>query len=92
MAHFGAYTTRIPGIWLYESMQLGKKYNNVYADLSSVGLILNRDCVVNEIHKTIGFNRMLFATGYPKPLISAITMASMVSAIKTNLHLTEKEK
>ena len=92
MAHFGGFTTRIPGIWLYEAMQLGKKYKNVYADLSSVGWIFNRDCVVNEIRKTIGFDRVLFATGYPKPLISAMTMASMVSAIKTNLHLTEKEK
>jgi predicted TIM-barrel fold metal-dependent hydrolase len=92
MAHFGGFTTRIPGIWLYEAMQLGKKYKNVYADLSSVGWILNRDCVINEIRKTIGFDRVLFATGYPKPLISAMTIASMVSAIKTNLHLTEKEK
>lgn len=92
MAHFGGYTTRIPGIWLYEAMQLGKKYKNVYADLSSVGWILNRECVVHEIRKTIGFDRVLFASDYPKPLLSTMTLAGMVSSIKTNLHLTPKEK
>jgi len=92
MAHFGAYTTRIPGIWLYEALQFGKKYKNVYAELSSVGWILDKNCVVNEIRKTIGFDRVLFGTGYPKPLVSSMTVASMVSGIKANLRLTEKEK
>lgn len=92
MAHFGAYTTRIPGIWLYEAMQMGKRYKNVYADLSYVGWILNTECVVNEIRRTISFDRVLFASGYPKPLAEGVSMTCIVSSIKANSYLTEKEK
>ena len=92
MAHFGAFTTRIPGIWLYEALQLGKKYKNVYAELSYVDWILNRDCLVNEIRKTIGFDRVLFASGYPQTMLSGFNVNCMISSIKANLYLTEKEK
>ena len=92
MAHFGAYTTKMPGIWLYEALQLGKKYKNVYAELSYVDWILNRDCLVNEIRKTIGFDRVLFASGYPQAMLSGLNTACIVGSIKANLYMTEKEK
>ncbi len=54
--------------------------------------ILDREIVVKEIRKTIGFDRILFATDYPLPLTAGVNMAYLVGAIKANSHLTEKEK
>ncbi len=92
LSHFGAYSTNVPGIWLYEAMQLGQKHKNVYADLSSADWILDKENVVNEIRKTMTFDRVLFASNYPIPLTSGVTMTYLTSGIKANLHLTEKEK
>ena len=48
--------------------------------------------VVREIRKTIGFDRVLFATDYPLPVTQGISLAYLVSAIKASTLLTEKEK
>ncbi len=92
LSHFGAYSVNIPGIWLYEALRLGQKHRNVFADLSSADWILDRENVVNEIRKTITFDRVLFASNYPIPLASGVTSTYLVSGIKANMHLTEKEK
>jgi predicted TIM-barrel fold metal-dependent hydrolase len=92
LAHFGAYSNHVPGIWLYEALQLGKKFDNVYADLAAVDWLLDREPVVKEIRKTIGFERVLFATDYPGPLSAGVTLASIVKSLKSNKHLTDREK
>lgn len=92
LAHFGSYSREIPGIWLFEAMQLGKRYRNVYVDLAAVDWLLDRENVVQEIRKTIGFDRVLFATNYPHFLTPDIGGPSIVSGIKANTHLTKKEK
>jgi predicted TIM-barrel fold metal-dependent hydrolase len=92
LAHFGAYSTHMPGIWHQEAMELGKKYRNVYADLAAVTWILEREDKVEEIRKTIGFDRVLFATDYTLPLFFGITLASVVRDVKTSKILTEEEK
>jgi predicted TIM-barrel fold metal-dependent hydrolase len=92
LAHFGSFGKEIPGIWLFEAMQLAKKYRNVYADLAAVDWLLDRENVVQEIRKTIGFDRILFATNYPHSLTPDTGSAYIVSAIKANTHLTQKEK
>jgi predicted TIM-barrel fold metal-dependent hydrolase len=92
LAHFGAYSTQIPGIWLHEALQLGQKFHNVYADLAGVNWLLEYDMVVREIRKTIGFDRVLFATDYPRPVIRGTSLAYLVSAVKASTLLTEKEK
>jgi uncharacterized protein len=92
LAHCGSYSTHIPGIWLYESLQLGKKFKNVYADLAAVEWLMDREMVVKEIRKTIGFDRILFGTDYPLPLTAGVSLAYLVSSLKANILLTEKEK
>jgi predicted TIM-barrel fold metal-dependent hydrolase len=92
LAHCGSYSTHIPGIWLYESLQLGKKFRNVFADLAAVEWLLDREMVVKEIRKTIGFDRILFGTDYPLPLTAGVSLAYLVSGLKANILLTEKEK
>lgn len=92
LAHCGAYSSFVPGIWLYEALQLGKKYKNVFADLAAVEWLLDREIVVKEIRKTIGFDRILFGTDYPLPLSAGVNLNYLVSGLKANLHLTEREK
>ncbi len=91
-AHFGSYSSYIPGIWLHEVLQLGKKYRNVYADLAAVTWLMDRDMVVKEIRKTIGFDRVLFATDYPLPRAAGVSLSYLVGSLKVNTMLTEKEK
>lgn len=92
LAHFGAYSSHVPGIWLYEALQLGKKYPNVYADLAAVDWILDREMVVKEIRKTIGFDRVLFGSDYPLPLSAGISLTSLVRHLRANKFMTDKEK
>ena len=92
LAHFGSYSKEIPGIWLFEALQLGKKYRNVYADLAGVEWLLDRENVVQEIRKTMGFDRILFASNYPHSQTSDVSLAYIVSGIKANTNLTPKEK
>jgi predicted TIM-barrel fold metal-dependent hydrolase len=73
-------------------LQLGKQYRNIYADLAAVNWLLDREVVVKEIRKTIGFDRVLFATDYPASLASGMSLAYIVSGLKANTNLSEKEK
>lgn len=92
LAHAGAYSTEIPGIWLFDALQLGKAHSNVYIDLAAVDWLLDREMVIQEIRKTIGFDRVLFATDYPLPLAAGVSLAYIVKRIQTNSNLTPKEK
>lgn len=92
LAHSGAYSTEVPGIWLFDAFQLGKTYPNVYIDLAAVDWLLDRETVIQEIRKTIGFDRVLFATDYPLPLSAGVSWAYIVKRIQTNTNLTPKEK
>ena len=92
LAHAGAYSTEIPGIWLFDALQLGKAHSNVYIDLAAVDWLLDRENVIQEIRKTIGFDRVLFATDYPMPLAAGVTLAYTVERVQPNSHLTPKEK
>jgi predicted TIM-barrel fold metal-dependent hydrolase len=92
LAHFGAYSPQIPGLWLHEVLQLGKRYRNLYGDLAAVPWLLQDDRMVEEIRRTMGFDRVLFASNYPLPLSWGLNLAYLVSLVKTSTFLTEKEK
>jgi uncharacterized protein len=92
LAHAGAYSAEIPGIWLFDALQLGQSHANVYIDLAAVDWLLEREIVIQEIRKTIGFNRVLFATDYPLPLSAGCSWALVVKRIKANAYLTPREK
>jgi predicted TIM-barrel fold metal-dependent hydrolase len=92
LAHCGAYSSLIPGIWLHETLKLGKKYRNLYADLAAVDWILDKEMVPKEIRKTMSFDRILFGTDYPLPLTAGVSLEYLVNGLKANSLLTEKEK
>jgi len=92
LAHFGSYSNRAPGIWLFDALQLGKKYENVYADLAVVHTLLEVEEVVREIRATIGFDRVLFGTDYPMPIYQEQTLRDVVMNVKMNPKLSGDEK
>jgi uncharacterized protein len=92
LAHAGAYSSEIPGIWLFDALQLGQSHSNVYIDLAAVDWLLDREMVIQEIRKTIGFDRVLFGTDYPLPLAAGVSWAYIVKRIQANSNLTPKEK
>ncbi len=92
LAHAGAYSAEVPGIWLLDALQLGKAHPNVYIDLAAVDWLLDREIVIQEIRKTIGFDHVLFATDYPLPLSAGVSWACIVKRIQANTNLTPREK
>jgi predicted TIM-barrel fold metal-dependent hydrolase len=46
LCHAGAYSTEIPGIWLFDALHLGKSHPNVYIDLAGVDWLLDREMVI----------------------------------------------
>jgi predicted TIM-barrel fold metal-dependent hydrolase len=92
LSHAGAYSTEVPGIWLFDALQLGKSHANVYIDIAGVDWLLDRENVIQEIRKTIGFDRVLFATDYPAPLSTGASWAYVAKRVQTNSNLTPKEK
>ncbi|MGC8659153.1 MAG: amidohydrolase family protein [Desulfomonilaceae bacterium] len=92
LSHIGSFSAFVPGIWLWEALKLGKDFRNVYADFSAAEWVLESATIVREIRKTITFDRILFGTDYPWPLMSGLSLACLVSSIRANRHLTEKEK
>ena len=92
LCHAGAYSTEIPGIWLFDALQMAKGHPNIYIDLAGVDWLLDRENVIQEIRKTIGFDRVLFATDYPAPLSTGASWAYVAKRVQTNSNLTPKEK
>ena len=92
LAHFAAYSSNRPGIWLREAMELGKKYDNVYADLAAVNYVLEDERAVKAIRETIGFDKILWATDYPGPIYFGMSLARVVYDVKQNPFMTEEEK
>jgi len=92
LAHFASYSSRLPGIWFTQAVALGKKYSNVYADISAVQYLLEDKEKIEHIRKGIGFDQLLFATDYPGPIYFGIEISEVVNKIKANPHITEEEK
>lgn len=92
LAHFASYSSRQPGIWFAQAVELGKKYPNVYADISAVQYLLDDKENIERIRKGIGFEQVLFATDYPGPIYYGVEIVDIVDKIKENPHITEEEK
>ncbi len=75
LAHFGYYSATCPGIWFREALELGKKYDNVWFDISAVAYILRDIRIIEKIRTYVGFDRVLFGSDYleyVKPSIDII--------------------
>lgn len=92
LAHFGSYSSHYPGIWFDEAIDLMKKYQNVYADISAATYLFDDQEKIKKIRNNIGFEQVLFATDYPGPLYYGLSLESIVHRIKANPFLSEDEK
>ncbi len=90
LAHAGSYSLRFPGIWLNEALKLGKKYDNVWFDISAVIYLVTERKFVDKIRSEIGMMKVLFGSDYP--VIKGYSIKSMVDEIKKSKYLSNEEK
>jgi len=60
VAHLGSYSLLEPGIYFHESIELGRKYENVYFDTSAVDTYF-----VGKAVAKLGPDRLLYGSDYP---------------------------
>jgi predicted TIM-barrel fold metal-dependent hydrolase len=89
LAHIGSYSAIRPGIWFNEALNIMKKYDNVYADISAVTDILYNDRVVKKIRETVGFEKILFGSDYP--VVDGRNLLTEVENVKKSI-LEDHEK
>lgn len=90
LAHMGCYSSRCPGIWLDEALELGKDHENVWFDISAVTYVVTQEKFVNKVRENIGMDRVLFGSDYPA--VMGTDIKSMVEEVRNSRHLTEEEK
>ncbi|MEM1769659.1 MAG: amidohydrolase family protein [Nitrososphaerota archaeon] len=89
LAHMGSYSSKYPGIWFREAVELGKKYSNVWFDVSAVPYLLLEKNYTEIIHREIGWDRILFGSDYPVVYNSSIS--SLISYLEKYSYLSEKD-
>ena len=90
VAHMGCYSSRMPGIWMDEALELGKNHENVWFDIAAVIYVVTREKFVHKIRETVGMDRVLFGSDYPA--VQGVTIEMMIDDVKKSPHLTEIEK
>ena len=90
LAHMGCYSARYPGIWLEEALNLGRRYGNVWFDISAVTYLVSEEKFANTIKKEVGWDHVLFGSDFP--VIKGCDIASAVYEVKTSNFLSEVEK
>ena len=90
MAHVGCYSSRSPGIWLDEALDLGRNHENVWYDIAAVPYVVTKERFVEKIRKSVGMDRVLFGSDYPA--VNGVTIESMIDEVKSSEYLTEEEK
>jgi len=90
VAHMGCYSSRMPGIWMDEALELGRNHENVWFDVAAVTYVVTRENFVQKIRKTVGMDRVLFGSDYPA--VQGVSIKMMVDDVKESRYLTEIEK
>jgi len=90
LAHMGCYSSKSPGIWFDEALELGKENENVWFDIAAVPYLVTREKFVDRIRSTVGLDRVLFGSDYP--VVNGVSIESMIAAVKSSEHLSRGEK
>jgi len=90
LAHMGSYSSKSPGIWLNEALELGKENENVWFDIAAVPYLVTREKFVDKIRSTVGLDRVLFGSDYPA--VNGVTIKSMIAEVKNSDYLSKEEK
>lgn len=89
LAHMGSYSSKYPGIWFREAIEIGKKYSNVWFDISAVPYLLLEKNYVEVICREIGWDRVLFGSDYP--VVYNSNISSLISCLEKYSYLSEKD-
>ena len=92
VAHMGCYSAKVPGVWMDEALELGKKNENVWFDIAAVPYVVTYRKLVDKVRKTVGFDKILFGSDYPAVGGGEVSIESMVAEVKNSNDLTEEEK
>jgi len=90
LAHMGCYSSKSPGIWFDEALELGKENENVWFDIAAVPYVVTRERFVDRIRRTVGFDRVLFGSDYPA--VNGVSIESTVAEVKNSDYLSGEEK
>jgi len=90
LAHMGCYSSKSPGIWFDEALELGKENANVWFDIAAVPYVVTREKFVDRIRSTVGFDKVLFGSDYPA--VNGVSIESMIAEVKSSDHLSREEK
>jgi len=90
LAHMGCYSSRSPGIWFDEALELGKENENVWFDIAAVPYVVTREKFVDRIRKTVGLDRILFGSDYPA--VNGVSIESMIAEVRSSDYLSREEK
>lgn len=86
LAHFGSYSTLRPGIWFDEAIDLGRRHENVWFDVSAVPYVLTEEWMVREIRASNLIDRVLYGSDYID------YMGFTIDTIRSTGFLSEDEK
>lgn len=74
MAHLGAYSALVPGIFFDEAIRVISRYDNVYSDISAVDPFY-----VELAVEKVGYDKLLFGSDYP--YVTGLTISDHVKSI-----------
>jgi predicted TIM-barrel fold metal-dependent hydrolase len=63
-AHLGCYSSTKPGLWLEEMLEVARRRDNIFADISATFYEYYPDFVLRAV-KEMGADRLLFGSDYP---------------------------
>jgi len=89
-AHAGSYSAYYPTIWHRECIELVRKYDHVYMDISAV-FYLTRDEHIVELWREYSImDKILFGSDYPA--VEGMSIEDSVDIVRNSSVLTQKEK
>jgi hypothetical protein len=87
LAHSGYYSRDNPGIFFKDALELARKYENVWLEISAVPDVVTDPILADKVKDALGgFDRVLFGSDYLE------YMAISVHVIKKARHLTDEDK
>ncbi len=92
VAHMGCYSARVPGVWIDEALELGRKKDNVWFDIAAVPYVVTYRKFVDKVRRTVGLDQVLFGSDYPAVGGGEVSIESMIAEVKDSNYLTEEEK
>ena len=89
LAHAGAYSARLPGIWFDEALELARSHDNVWLDVAAVPYLLTEPTFARALREAGLMDRVLFGSDYP---VLGTRIADVASEILASGELADDEK